>query len=181
MKSEELLKLKKLVEREISRKKRIDELLKDDLVNEYLIITNTEPRETGKVNMTEILNKVLSVCPVTSTNGIYVCTSAYSIDFDFKDFDYFTEEYKIDSEVADHRIYKDIESGEVIQGDTPEKRFLYRPLMSEFQKNNIVLNPYNTCKNNNGYSEVRMDYFKSALTYGEEKAKEFVLSKYKRL
>ena len=45
----------------------------------------------------------------------------------------------------------------------------------------IILNPYNTSKNNNGFTEVQKDFFKTAIEQGQPKAKQLVLTKYQRM
>ena len=54
-------------------------------------------------------------------------------------------------------------------------------LCRDFEEENIVLNPYGTYKDMNGYQEVRQDFFYEAIKKGQPKAKEYVLKKYKRL
>ena len=53
--------------------------------------------------------------------------------------------------------------------------------MREFENENIILNPYNTSNNRNGYDEVKYDFFETALKNGQAKAKKLVLSKYPRI
>ena len=85
----------------------------------------------------------------------------------------------INSEYAEHRVYTDIESGQIIKGHREDH--YGRPLMRDFENENIILNPYNTSTNRNGYDEVKMDFFKTSIEKGQAKAKKLVLSKYPRL
>ena len=62
-----------------------------------------------------------------------------------------------------------------------EQAYDKRIVTSEFERNNIVLNPYNKSDNNNGYEEVRRDFFENTLKYGEEESKKLLLEKYPRL
>ena len=77
MRRNELILLKELVNEEISRRKRIKELLKNELVREYLVITGTNEAELDVNNISEILSNILPSFTVTKTNGIYVCTRAW--------------------------------------------------------------------------------------------------------
>ena len=82
MKRNELIELRELVSNEIKRRERIKNLLKNNLIQEYLRITSTEYKDLDESNITEILEQILSSFEITQTNGIYVCTSAYYIDCD---------------------------------------------------------------------------------------------------
>ena len=181
MRRNELIKLRNLVEQEKQRRKRIKELLSNDLIQEYLRITNTKFEELDDSNIKEILEQILSSFEITKTNGIYVCTSAYYIDCDicYEETNYYSRNVNINSEYAEHRVYTDIESGQTIKGHKEDH--YGRPLMRDFENENIILNPYNTSTNRNGYDEVKMDFFKTSIENGQAKAKKLVLSKYPRL
>ena len=183
MKRNELIQLRELVDDEIKRRKRIKELLRNELVMEYLEITKTNPIDLDIDNIAEILSKVLSSFTFTKTNGIYVCTNALYTDYRicYEDIEYYSQHVAIDSEYADYKTYRDIESGESIEAQKEENEYFIRPLISSFEKENIVLNPHNTCNNQNGYGHVRFDFFNCALKEGQEKAKKLVLSKYPRI
>ncbi len=53
-----------------------------------------------------------------------------------------------------------------------------RLLTSELMKKYIILNPYNSSKKENGYEEVRKDFFETAIAKGQSSAKKLILSKY---
>lgn len=53
-----------------------------------------------------------------------------------------------------------------------------RVLTSELRQKYTILNPYNSSKNQNGYEEVRKDFFETAITKGQTSAKKLILSKY---
>lgn len=57
-------------------------------------------------------------------------------------------------------------------------KFYNRVLTSELRQKCIILNPYNSSKNQNGYEEVRKDFFETAITKGQTSAKKLILSKY---
>ncbi len=183
MKRNELIKLRKLVNIEIERRKRIKELLEQNLVKEYLKITNSNIKELDENNIQEILNNILKEFSISRTNGIYVCTYAYYLDWNvyYQETNYYSKSTDINSIDADYKIYADIESDKLIKAVKENKNNDKRPLISNFEKENIVLNPYNTHQNNNGFYEVKYNFFNSALKDGQEKAKKLILSKYPRL
>ena len=183
MKRNELIQLRELVDDEIKKRKRIKELLRNELVMEYLEITKTNPVELDIDNISEIISKVLSSFTITKTNGIYVCTSAWYTDYRicYEDTEYYSQYVALYSEYAEYKIYTDIESNKSITAVKEEKESYGRPLISSFETENIVLNPYNNRKNNNGYDEVKLDFFETALKDGQAKAKRLVLTKYSRL
>lgn len=53
-----------------------------------------------------------------------------------------------------------------------------RYLVSELMEKYIILNPYNSSKNNNGFEEVQKDFFTTAIEKGQTKAKQLLLNKY---
>lgn len=178
MKRNELIRLRELIVKEENRRKRIKELLKREDVLEYLELLDLKPADFND----DILKMVLKDFNVTKTNGIYVCTNAYYVDYDicYEETNYYTREVEIDSEYAEHRIYTDIESGDSISS-SKEKDNWNRPLMSDFERDNIVLNPTNSSKNRNNYDQVRMDFFDSSINKGQSYAKKLILSKYNRM
>ena len=183
MKRNELIELRSLVKNEIKRRERIQELLKNELVIEYLKVTKTKPVNLDSNNIKEIISKVLSSFTITKTNGIYVCTSAWYTDYEicYEETNYYSKDVDINSEYAESKIYTDIESGECISAKRVANSMDIRPLISNFERDNIVLNPYNTGNNRNGYDEVKLDFFETALKAGQAKAKKLVLNKYPRI
>lgn len=180
MKKNELIKFKKLINNEIDRRKRINELLEHELVREYLKLTNIEKDNLSSENIKEILNLILKDFKVVSTNKIYVCTQAYYTDcrICYQDTNWYTKNVSIDSKCAENKIYKDIESGLSIETTNNKDDILKRPLIDTFEKENIVLNPYNTHLNENGYEDVRLDFFENTFKYGQVKSKKMILKKY---
>ena len=57
-------------------------------------------------------------------------------------------------------------------------KFYNRVLTSELRQKYTILNPYNSSKNQNGYEEVRKNFFETAITKGQTSAKKLILSKY---
>lgn len=181
MKKNELLKLRELLNKEKNRRKRIKELLENDFVKEYLCITSTDCVNLDCNDIRGILSDILSNCRVTSTNNIYVATRAYFLDcrINYEETNYYRSNVLINSVEAENKIYKDIESGNIVVGYSTSDDT--RPLISTFEKENIVLNPYNTCENKNGYDDVRLDFFSTAIEQGQTKAKLLILEKYKKM
>jgi inorganic pyrophosphatase/exopolyphosphatase len=177
----ELIKLRKLVKEELDKRERIKELLKSDLLSEYLSLTGEEKTSITNETLEDIIERVLKTFKITKTNGIYVCTSAYYVDCKicYEDTEYYTYSVDIDNKFAEYKTYNDIENDRLITA-VREKEY-DRPLIKDFERNNIVLNPYNKEANNNGYKEVRNEFFKNAIKYGEAKSKKLILSKYPRI
>jgi hypothetical protein len=136
--------------------------------------------QIGK-NIREVIKEILDSYKISKTNGIYVCTKAYYFDphVVYQDLVCTTVDVDIDSKCAERRIYYDIESGALERAFKEENNFY--PTFHDFEDFNIVLNPYNTSKDKNGYEEVRMDFFENAIKYGQAKSKKLLLSKYKKL
>ena len=180
MKKEELLYLRLELQKEQIKRERIKELLQDKSIKELIGL--------AKINLKlfvpddiDILLKILENYSLTNTNNIYVCTDAfyYGLEDDnnllFKN---------LNSSIYDKRLYKDIENGKTILGCTDRddcRSFADRAFDEDFNRDNIVLNPYNTRKNNNGYEMVRIEFIENALQYGQDKSKKLLLEKYPRL
>ena len=183
MKRSELIQLKELVTKEVERRENIEKLLESDLIQEYIKITNTKVNKLDSNNIREILKQILSSHSITKTNEIYVCTSAYYTDYDiiYQDTIYYQKNVEMNSERATNKIYTDIESGEAISATKELGADGKGQSILTFEQNNIVLNPYNTHQNLNGYYEVKFDFFETAIKDGQAKAKKLVLTKYPRI
>ena len=179
MKNEELDLLKKLYHDEEERIKRIKELLDNENVKEYLRLTKGEKCQVPSDEFKDILYRILNNFVISDSNGIYVCTNSF-YDNGFDD-DCWTTCQKIDSNYLEQRTYRDIETGKEYRA-TCKKFSVYNwPLIPEFEKDKIILNPYNSSVNKNGYDEVRTEFFMNAFKYGQEESKRLILSKYPRL
>jgi hypothetical protein len=180
----ELVRLKRLVSDEVNRRKRVKELLRNELVKEYLELTNTKACELDSENINEVIDKVLETFTITKTNGIYVCTSAYFIDcaICYQDTDYYSVDVDIDSKYAECKVYVDIENKNKVHAARKLKEISIASVtIDDFEKTHLVLNPYNTCENHNGYDEVRHEFFRNAIEYGQPNSKQLILSKYPKL
>ena len=131
-----------------------------------------------------IIEKILEDYKLTETNGIYVCTGAFYEDCDicYQETTYYTRSTDLFSELAEYRIYRDIESGiarkAFLKSSSMEKSIV---LANQFEQENIVLNPYGTSKNKNGYNEVRKTFFIEAIKNGQPKAKQLILKQYSKM
>ena len=184
MKKSELIKLRELVQQEVNRRERINDLLQLKEVKEFISLANIKFAKLDSNNLKEILKEILSSYKITKTNGIYVCTSSYYISCHicYEDTDYYSVHVNIDSEYAQHKSYRDIENGDYVIADVEsDHSYEERPLIKDFEQNNIILNPYNTSNNINGYDEVRLSFFETSIKEGEAKAKRKILSKYPRI
>ena len=117
----------------------------------------------------------------------------------------YVKEVSFDNPYIRHQTFEDIETGKIhtayadkyVQEKMREESKYYnlaetslsdychkkdgRYLISEIKDKFIVLNPYNSSKNNNGFEEVQRDFFMSAIESGQPKAKKLVLSKYPQM
>lgn len=174
-----------MLNEEIARRNRIQELLKNDLMKEYISLSHLEPMKMDSTAINEMLESILQEFTIEKTNGIYVCTGTYFTDWRvcYEETYYTTKQVEFDSEDAEFRIYCDIESDMCVTAYKKiEKEEVYKKITtSEFECTNIVLNPYNSNQNRNGYSEVRSDFFINAIKYGQPKSKRLLLDKYRRM
>lgn len=184
MTRKELIDLRNQLECEKNRRLRVNELLESEDVIEFLKLKGIDENKLDATNEWAILREILKNFTITSTNGIYVCTGTYCTDcyITYEDTNWYTKEIDFDSKEREYRIYQDIEDGRIKKAyfETPRHG---RPvaLAMHFERDNIVLNPYNTNKGSNGYYEVREMFFTSAIKSGQSKAKKLVLSKFNRM
>lgn len=183
MEREELLYLKKRLQEEKEKRDKIRNLLQQDNIKELISLAEISPDLFVKEDY-ELLRQILKNFKITKTNGIYICVDAYyyGLEEDINNSDLIFE--KLDSRIYDKRLYKDIENGKEILGCTDNNDCQYysnRVYDKIFNKENIVLNPYNTRKDKNGYEKVRQEFFENAIKYGQTKSKKILLNKYPRL
>ena len=183
MKKSELIKLNKKLLKEIERRKKIEEFLNKIDVQEFLSLAKINYDLIKSSDEYTILREILENFEVSEINGILVCTGTYIYDCDIHDRYYTSRLTNFDSKYADFRIYTDIENGQKYKAYYDTSLFEYRNCynVSQFQKDNIVLNPYNTYKNDNGYDEVRLEYFYNSVHFGQPKSKKMLLEKYPRI
>ena len=207
MKKAELIKLKKLLQQETDRRNRINELLSNDLIQEFLSLNNLKINELQLDEKWLILKELLKELQITESNGILVCTGSYLVvcSICYQETDYYTEEVSFDNPYIEYQTFEDIETSKIhtaytdkhIQSRIEEENkycttikmspneFCHKRygsyLVSELMDKYTILNPYNSSKNSNGFNEVQKDFFITAIEKGQPKAKQLVLSKYPRM
>ena len=183
MKRDELILLRNFVTKEQDRRKRINELLKNEKIIEYLKLSNMEPISFNSDDLKEIVEMIIKTMEFHKSNGIYVCTNAYDVrcSICYEETDYYTSSVPINSD-AEYKTYGDIETGKFIKArnENKEDRWVTNTT-NEFENSNIVLNPTNSSVNMNNYNEVRLEFFLNAINLGQAKSKKLILEKYKRL
>lgn len=207
MKNSELIKLKKLLKEEEGRRRRVNELLSNSLIKEFLLLNNLNVDELEAHDKWLILKELLKNMEITESNGILVCTGSYLITCSicYEETDYDVKEVSFDNPYVRYQIFEDIETGKMytayadkyVQEKMEEESKYYnmldlnlsdychkkygKYLVSELKDKFIVLNPYNSSKNNNGFEEVQKDFFMEAIEKGQPKAKQLLLSKYPQM
>ena len=181
MTSNELKKLRELVEKEKERIKNVNKLQEFEAVKEYLELVGLEPQNLDD-STRSILMTVLKNFAIKKTNGIYVCTSATRKESEviYQDTLYHEVNVSLDSPSADYKWYRNIEDGLCTQRLRIKQNLGYETI-EEFEKSHIVLNPTNKTTNSNGYLAVRLDFFENALLYGQSKSKKLLIDKYNRI
>lgn len=207
MKKTELIMLKRLLQQETNRRNRINELLTNGLIQEFLAINNLDIEKLPSDDKWFILEELLKEFKITESNGILVCTGNYIVEcrICYQETDYYTKEVPFDDPYTRYQIFQDIETSKVhtayidkyIERKIEEENKYYttikmipsefcykrygRRLVSELMEKYIILNPYNSSKKDNGFDEVRKDFFTTAIEKGQPKAKQLVLSKYPQM
>lgn len=207
MKKTELIKLKKLLQQETDRRNRINKLLSNGLIQEFLSLNNLNINELQSDDKWIILKELLKEFQITESNGILVCTGSYLTDCSicYQETNYYTKEVPFDNPYIEYQTFEDIETNKIhtaytdkhIQKELEEEKKIYtksqmtpsefchsrygRYLVSELMEKYIILNPYNSSENSNGFTEVQKDFFTTAIEKGQLKAKQLVLSKYSRM
>lgn len=187
MKTSELTKLRKLYKLEYERLNKISELSKENKVNEFIKLTNIDIDKLIDIDDNKIIDNILKNINITNTNNIYVCTKQCSCTSDWCDpeTNYYIVNVPFDSKYFEFRYYQNIETLKyVIAYSKPEfidYRIKNAYLTSNFEDSHIVLNPYNTYENNNGFDEVRKEFLTNCINMSQEKAKKLILDKYKRI
>ena len=209
MKREELIKLKKMYNQELERRTRINQLLKEDNVLEYLKLNGINLERMQIEDTWSIIKELLKNIEITETNSILVHTSNYMLECKmcYEENDYYRITVPFDDNKTEYQTFRNIETGKIYTSCSddyvknefdnnnysyyfPDKnesnitlsefchKFYNRVLTSELRKKYTILNPYNSSKNQNGYEEVRKDFFETAITKGQTSAKKLILSKY---
>ena len=174
----ELIRLRELVKAEIARREQINQALDNEEVLRYLGLVGQSTEKFDLNNIQDMLGNILKDFQVTQSNGIYVCTKAYDEDNSGPVLYYYLPEGSCG---YDHKHYRDIETGKEVQTN-----WIYGPSISDFERSHIVLNPYNASYKDekireNGYEDVRLDFFAESFKHGQNSAVQYVLKKYPRI
>lgn len=209
MKREELIKLKKMYNQELERRTRINQLLKEDNVLEYLKLNGINLERMQIEDTWSIIKELLKNIEITETNSILVHTSNYMLECKmcYEETDYYRLPVPFNDNKTEYQTFRNIETGKIytscsddyVKNEFDNNNYSYyfpdknesnitlsefchklhdRVLTSELRQKYIILNPYNSSKNQNGYEEVRKDFFETAITKGQTSAKKLILSKY---
>lgn len=186
MKKGELIKLRTIYSQELERLTRIKELLNEEKCKELIELSKIDINEFKEIDNLKILHDVLQNFKINGTNGIYVCTGTYitNCDICYEDTTWYTKKVPFNAEYAEYRCYNDIENNRMVIAYTkPEYFRSYDPeiITSKFEQTNIVLNPHNSNENDNGFDEVRSEFFMNCINLGQAKSKKLILEKYKRM
>jgi len=203
MKKAELIKLKKSLQQEIERRHRVNELLSNDLIQEFLLLNDLNVHELQLDDKWLILEEILKEFEITESNGILVCTGSYLIECDicYQETSHYERKVSFDNPYIRYQTFKDIETSRAhlaytdkyIQSAIEDEKWHLkvpiipsefchsrygRYLVSELMEKYIILNPYNSLENENGFKDVQKDFFITAIEKGQSKAKQLVLNKY---
>ena len=209
MKREELIKLKKMYNQELERRTRINQLLKEDNVLEYLKLNGIKLERMQIEDTWSIIKELLKNIEITETNSILVHTSNYMLECKicYEETDYYRFPVLFNDNKTEYQTFRNIETGKIytscsdnyVKNEFDNNNYSYyfpdknesnitlsefchklhnRVLTSELRQKYTILNPYNSSKNQNGYEEVRKDFFETAITKGQTSAKKLILSKY---
>ena len=186
MKKSELINLRKMYVSELDRLNRIKELLNEETCKELINLSKLNVDEYKSIDNLKVLIDVLNKIKITQTNDIQVCTGTFITDCDicYQDTTWYTKAVPFDADYAEYRCYSDIENNHTIRAYTkPEFLRSYNPqiITSEFESKHIVLNPYNSNENDNGFNEVKNEFFMNCIDFGQAKSKRLILEKYKRM
>lgn len=180
-----------MVSQEKSRRERVRELSELESTKEFLDLIKYKIKESDE-DVDSVLTDILKKFQVMETNKIFVCESSYIYectcgyecdDWSIKKFKSISniEDYEKNLEVREpiYRAYRDIESTRlVVACNIPRNPY---ELMSDFESKNIILNPYDSPTNQNGYEEVRELFFKTSIEKGQAKSLQTIFKKYPRL
>jgi hypothetical protein len=206
MKKQELIRLKESLEHEINRRNRINSLLKNDIIMEFITLNGLDINEFDVSNNWVILEELLKDFKITRSNGILVCTGDYITDcsINYQETNYYEERVDFGSNYTQYRMFKDIEtkmkhlgyidnfvqreleydtywsSRKISLSDYCHMKYNYY-LISELKDKYILLNPYSSIYDENGFDDVRKDFFTEALNKGQVIAKKMLLKKYPRI
>lgn len=150
-------------------------------IERYLELSRDHLGEVLSTDPWSILKPYLDKHRIEQTNGIYVCTGYYANveKTIYTEEEIFSIPFNRFYSCANlFREYKNIENKIKVKAPVFKRDGI---ATSNFEDNNIVLNPYNKADQENGFEEVRRLFFNTSLEKGQEEAKKLVLSRYPQL
>ena len=205
MNKTELIRLKRLLQKEVDRRNRINELISSDLIQEFIRLNKLDISNFDTDDKWIILEELLKNFEITESNGILVCTGCYvtQCSICYQETNYYLQKVSFDSKYTEYQIFEDIETSKIYKAYIDsyiekifKDRYFYeedmsfsefchkrygRYLVSELKERYTLLNPYNTSEKDNGFKEVQRDFFTTAVEKGQPKARQLVLSKYPQM
>lgn len=179
MNSLEISTIRKQLLREKIKGERIISLQANPEVIEYMQLLGI-----SKINSEterEILARLLDKYILTPTNDLWILTGAFVTNicrYDEDSFEYNRRVPLFDPE-AEIKEFRNLESVGIQRLSVT--KIEGKSCADDFMQRHIVLNPTNGLKPMNGFYDVRNEFVYNAVTSGEDKAKELILSKYKRI
>lgn len=157
--------------------KKIEELEQNEIVKEYLNLTeqiNTvDYSQIIAQNKDDLLESAFRKHSnlIKETNGIYVCLGTFMMD-NICDIEHGPSDYRVrrNDPKAEYRVYQDLENYNTKQ--IPIKQ------CEEFENTHTVIIP-KTILTEKYYYELQREFLKNAVKYGQEKACQKVLKKIK--
>ena len=118
MKREELVKLKRILNKELERRTRSNLLLQEGLVREYLELNGISAEGLQVEDIWPILKEILNNFEITDTNGILVYINSYMVEsrICYEETDYYTKAVPFDDNDAQWKTFKSIETGKYYKG-----------------------------------------------------------------
>lgn len=165
---------------EIERRKKLADYLNDEKVKEFVKLMNIGYIDTS-LDELKTLRYILREMHISPTNNIYVCILTGK--YDYSEDVYNVNQAKVDTDFNDpqreFRYYKNIEDGTIVTKIFNSEYDTCTP--SFFENKNVVLNPTNSCINQNDYQVVREEFILNSMKYGQETSKKLLLEKYPRI
>ena len=150
-------------------------------IERYLELSRENFGEILSTEPWDIIKPYLEHNRIEQTNGIYVCTDYFAVveKTMYTDSETFSIPFnKFYSCAKLVREYKDIENKVKIKSRVFKRDGI---ATSIFEEENIVINPHNKSEEENGYEEVRREFFNNTLEKGQEEAKKLLLTKYPQM
>ena len=181
MTEEDRLKLKKELEIEKNKRIKINSLIKNKDIKQFVKLLNLDFNEPMTLENWKILKYLLKSYKIRETNGIYVCTGNYAITrqnecFEPEIYEISFDEYYPGGEI--YREYKNIESDETLRYQVFNQGEI---ITTDFENKYLVFNPHNSNKDQNGIDEVRKDFFETSIEKNQSEAKILLLKKYSQM